>query len=65
MKFEYRAQDEYDILDERIIAEKSTFKDPVEITIKITIEKTRYNSVKNRRKTPIPDYIKDIFKPCK
>ena len=65
MNFEYLAQDEYDILDEFKAIDKTKFKDPIEITIKITVERTRYNSVKNRRRTPLPQFIKDIFKPCK
>ena len=65
MKFEYIVQDELDILENRSIQEKQNFKDPIKITIKITIERTRYESVKKRRKTPLPEYIKDIFKPCK
>lgn len=65
MNFEYLAQDEENVLDTYKSNEKQKFKDPVEIIIKITVEKTRYNSVKNRRKTPIPETIKNLFKPCK
>ena len=65
MKFEYLAQDELNTIDEYSFREKETFKDPIEITIKITVERTRYKSVKNRRKTPIFEIIKDLFKPCK
>lgn len=65
MNFEYLAQDEEDVLDTYKSNEKQKFKDPIEIIIKITVEKTRYNSVKNRRKTPLPQIIKDLFKPCK
>lgn len=65
MNFEFITQDEEDILDTYKRHEKQKFKDPVEITIKITIERTRYNSIKNRRKTPLPQIIKDLFKPSK
>lgn len=65
MNYEYLAQDELEVIDKYSANDKSKFKDPIEITIKITVERTRYNSVKNRRKTPLPEYIKDIFKPCK
>lgn len=65
MKYEFIAQDELDVIDEYTASEKATFRDPVEITIKITVERTRYNSVKNRRKTPLHIYIKDLFKACK
>lgn len=65
MNYQYIAQDEFDTLEEMIETGKVKFKDPVEITIKITVERTRYNSVKNRRKTPLPQVIKDLFKPCK
>lgn len=65
MKYQYLAQDELEVIDEYTNNEKQTFKDPIEITIKITVERTRYNSVKKRRKTPLPEYIKDLFKPCK
>ena len=65
MKFEYLVQDEYDIIDEDKESNKHNFKDPIEISIKITIERTRYNSVINRRKTPLPKIIKDLFKPSK
>jgi len=65
MKYEYLAQEEYDVLDKVDQDDGKKMKDPVEITIKITVEKTRYESVKNRRKTYLPDYIKDIFKPSK
>lgn len=65
MKYKYIAQDELDIIDELIDNNKTNFKDPIEITIQITVERTRYNSVIKRRKTPIAEYIKDLFKPCK
>ena len=65
MEFKYLAQDEYDKIDEYYVSEKKTFKDPIEISINIKIERTRYNSVINRRKTPLAQYIKDIFKACK
>lgn len=65
MKFEYLAQDEYDIIDEYKANDKLNFKDPIEISIKITVERTRYNSVINKRKTPLPQIIKDLFKPSK
>lgn len=65
MNYYYIAQDELDKIDECISNNKEKFKDPIEITIKITVERARYNSVKNRRKTPIYEYIKDLFKPSK
>ena len=65
MKYEYLAQDEESIIDELREGGKLKYKDPIEITIKITVERTRYNSVYNRRKTPLPVLIKDLFKPCK
>lgn len=65
MKFNYIVQDEEDVLETYNAIEKQRFKDPIEITIKITVERTRYKSVINRRKTPLPEYIKNIFKACK
>lgn len=66
MEFEYLVQDEDNIVvDEMKVHEGKKFKDPIEINIKIIIERTRYNSVKNRYKTPIPQKIKDMFKACK
>ena len=65
MNYEYLAQDELDVIDIASSSEKQNFKDPIEITIKIKIERTRYNSVKKRYKTPIYDKIKDLFKPSK
>ena len=65
MKYKYIAQDELDIIDELIDNKKNNFKDPIEITIQITVERARYNSVIKRRKTHIAEYIKDLFKPCK
>ena len=65
MIYKYLAQDEQDVLDEAFIDDGKKMKDPIEITIQITVDKTRYISVRNRRKTPLPQFIKDIFKPCK
>lgn len=65
MKYEYLAQDEYDKIEEYSTDDGKKIKDPIEIVIRITVEKTRYNSVKNRRKTALPEYIKDLFKPSK
>lgn len=69
MKFEYLAQDEYDSLDKINHDDGKNYKDPVEIVIRITVEKTRYKSVKNRRTTPLPQYILEwfdkLFKPSK
>lgn len=65
MRIKYIAQDEDSILEEKAISEKNSYKDPIEISINITIERTRYNSVMNRRKTPIIEIIKDLFKPSK
>ena len=65
MRYEYLAQDEYDIIDQHTEDENRKYKEPIEITIKITIEKRRYESIKKRRKTPIATIIKDIFKATK
>lgn len=65
MKYEYLAQDEYDQLETMWEEDGKKIKDPVEIIIKITIDKKRYESVKNRYKTPISQKIKDFFKPAK
>ena len=70
MELHYLAQDELDVLDDKSFnQEKKNYKDPVEIIIKITVEKSRYNSVLNRRKTPLPEYINsllyNVFKPSK
>lgn len=65
MEFEYLAQDDENVIDEMKLHEGKKYKDPIEITIKITVERTRYNSVKNRYKTPIAQKIKDMFKACK
>ena len=65
MNFDYLVQDEQETIDQYISHDKQKFKDPIEISIKITIERTRYNSVINRRKTPLPELIKNLFKPVK
>ena len=65
MNFDYLVQDEQETIDQYFSHDKNKFKDPIEISIKITIERTRYNSVINRRKTPLPELIKNLFKPAK
>ena len=65
MNFDYLVQDELETMDQYSTHEKQKFKDPIEITIKITLERTRYNSVINRRSTPLPELIKKLFKASK
>ena len=65
MRYFYLAQDEYEDIDGRNFDDGKKIKDPITITIKIEVERSRYQSVLNRYKTHVADKIQDLFKASK
>lgn len=61
MTFNYLAQDEFEVIDYNNMEISEKIKDPIEITIKITMSKNKYQTRKNKYKTSIPDKIRKIF----
>ena len=62
MKYEYLAQDELDVIENLNSENSEIIKDPVEVTIKITLSKSKYHSKQNKYKIYIPEKVRKIFK---